>query len=448
MNRPPRPPRPSRDTRSGDVFLYSGNRHETVPRTLLLDRRLTPLERNAWQVFRLLFNDADASASFPSYEAIQPFLSSLPSGQASRQTIARVLTVLRLTRWVSLMERRRDADKGFVLGNLYMLHDEPISPAEAMELDDEYMELVGDCLTHPSKAVQTVATHALKEIDAGTNLREVPTRLNVMMKRTERARKAKTGGPEQSYPQGRLLSELELSEIPLSSDSELSGFGLSSELELSEKSLSSELELSAQGLSSKLELSEKPAENHRVPIRAAGGLSTSTSTDIYKSSTSTGPGTGQSRSGTISALPLRVPDRFRRLEAQQQTGVMVALQQVDVSLRQAVLDEWEARCASTHVRNPAGYLFGIVQKAIRGQFKVWESKQAPAPSPASPPTSPARSPVDASAPHPAVQAAMAQENRDRQSQVRKVLGELTEQTRIDEARPYPRRDLPTGRRRQ
>ena len=32
---------------SGDAFLFSGNRHETVPRRLFLDRRLTPLERNA-----------------------------------------------------------------------------------------------------------------------------------------------------------------------------------------------------------------------------------------------------------------------------------------------------------------------------------------------------------------------------------------------------------------
>lgn len=36
---------------AADGFLYSGNRHESVPRRLFLDRRLTPLERNAWQVF-------------------------------------------------------------------------------------------------------------------------------------------------------------------------------------------------------------------------------------------------------------------------------------------------------------------------------------------------------------------------------------------------------------
>ncbi|HRE87279.1 MAG TPA: hypothetical protein PLB40_13325, partial [Accumulibacter sp.] len=50
-------PSPATPAASGDAFLFSGNRHETVPRRLFLDRRLTPLERNAWQVFRLMLND-------------------------------------------------------------------------------------------------------------------------------------------------------------------------------------------------------------------------------------------------------------------------------------------------------------------------------------------------------------------------------------------------------
>lgn len=50
---------------------------------------------------------------------------------------------------------------------------------------------------------------------------------------------------------------------------------------------------------------------------------------------------------------------------------MIALQQVDEPLRQSVLDEWAARCRGSTVRNPAGYLFGIIQKAIRGEFKAW-----------------------------------------------------------------------------
>ena len=84
-----------------DGFLYSGNRHESVPRALFLDRRLTPLERNAWQVFRLQLND-DGVTAFPTYDQLRPYLASMPcAAQASHETVARALTLLRLTRWLS-----------------------------------------------------------------------------------------------------------------------------------------------------------------------------------------------------------------------------------------------------------------------------------------------------------------------------------------------------------
>jgi len=55
------------------------------------------------------------------------------------------------------------------------------------------------------------------------------------------------------------------------------------------------------------------------------------------------------------------------------------LQQVESALRQTVLDEWEIRCRSSTVRNPAGYLFGIIQRAIRGEFNAWAAKAEPVP---------------------------------------------------------------------
>src|SRR3546814_17354397 len=61
-------------------------------------------------------------------------------------------------------------------------------------------------------------------------------------------------------------------------------------------------------------------------------------------------------------------------------STLVALRQVDESLRQAVLDEWAARCNNQVVRNPAGYLIGIIQRAISGDFKPWAGKsKGPAP---------------------------------------------------------------------
>ncbi|MDJ1447565.1 STY4528 family pathogenicity island replication protein, partial [Pseudomonas aeruginosa] len=90
--------------------------------------RLTPLERNCWQVFRLLIND-DGLTAFPTYEQLRPYLGMQPGKIASRETIAKALTVLRLTRWLSLGRRLRNDLNGQVQGNVYILHDEPVSPA-------------------------------------------------------------------------------------------------------------------------------------------------------------------------------------------------------------------------------------------------------------------------------------------------------------------------------
>jgi len=74
-----------------------------------------------------------------------------------------------------------------------------------------------------------------------------------------------------------------------------------------------------------------------------------------------------------------LPERFLRLKQAQQDGALMALQQVESILRQTVLDEWDVRCRSSTVRNPAGYLFGMIQKAIRGEFNAWAAKVEPAP---------------------------------------------------------------------
>jgi hypothetical protein len=87
---------------------------------------------------------------------------------------------------------------------------------------------------------------------------------------------------------------------------------------------------------------------------------------------------------------LRLPERFDGLKEEQQSAAIVALQQLDAPQQQAVLDEWDARCAASGVRSPAAYLLGITQKALRGEFTAWaaqrelEVAQPPHPPPAPP----------------------------------------------------------------
>ncbi|WP_127446533.1 MULTISPECIES: STY4528 family pathogenicity island replication protein [Xanthomonas] len=320
-----------------DGFLYSGNRHESVPRALFLDRRLTPLERNAWQVFRLLLND-DGLTAFPTYDQLRPWLGSMPgSAQASHETVARALTLLRLSRWLSLVRRRRDPKSGRILGNLYVLHDEPLTPFEAMQLDPDYLGLVSQALGHAAKAVQVVGIQTLKEIAEDPLLtgRTLPTRLQVMTTRLTQA-----GLHPDSYPQADTFNESEEGEPALLRNLDLH----SSESEAG-------LEPTPDGAL------RNPNEGRTVRKESNKKIRTTTGPQVLNG--------------------LQLPKRFTLLKEEQQTGAAVALQQVDPSVRQAVLDEWEARCRASSIRNPAGYLFGIIQRAIRGEFNAWAGQNQP-----------------------------------------------------------------------
>ncbi|MBY4673872.1 hypothetical protein K6W12_24880 [Burkholderia multivorans] len=332
---------------ASDGFLYSGNRHETVPRALFLDRRLTPLERNAWQVFRLQLND-DGVTAFPTYDQLRPFLASMPcAAQASHETVARALTLLRLTRWLSLVRRRRDPKTGRILGNLYVLHDEPLSPFEAMQLDADYLGLVSQALTHAARAVQIVGVQTLRDIadDPMLNERALPTRLQVLAQRM-----ARHDWSPQSYPQDAMDHDSEEGQNRLLRNVDPP----SSESEAGPKPASDGA-------------LRNPKKDRTVRINRINEVRTVPRARAMQN--------------------LHLPDRFLHLKAEQRDGALIALQQVDESQRQAVLDEWAARCRDSTVRNPAGYLFGIIQKAIRGEFKAWAGEgepTSPTPRPAAP----------------------------------------------------------------
>ena len=332
---------------AADGFLYSGNRHESVPRRLFLDRRLTPLERNAWQVFRLQLND-DGVTAFPTYDQLRPYLASMPcAAQASHETVARALTLLRLTRWLSLVRRRRDPRTGRIQGNLYVLHDEPLSPFEAMQLDADYLGLVSQALTHAAKAVQIVGMNTLKEVAEDPLLcgRMLPTRLQVLAQRM-----ARRGWTTPGYPQEGADHESEEGLEALLRN----GAHPSLESEAGRKP----------ALDGSLRI---PKEDRTVRIDRMNEVRTVPRARAMQN--------------------LRLPERFLRLKDEQQAGALVALQQVGETQRQAVLDEWAARCGGSTVRNPAGYLFGIIQKALRGEFKAWAGTDAtalPAPRAAGP----------------------------------------------------------------
>lgn len=326
------PPSPTPSTIPTDGFIFSGNRHENVPRALLLDKRLTPLERNAWQALRLLLSENGITA-FPTYDRLAPWLASMPcADKASHETVARALAMLRLTRWISMICHRRDPTTGRHQGNLYVLHDEPLTLFEAIQLDHDYLGLVGNALTHTSKSIQRIGVHTLKELSEDPQLsgKTLPSRIQILSQRLS----AQGWTLQKSYPQDINEHESEEGQHSL-----LRNF------------LSPTSDSEASDKTSKTDSLRNPKTNSTVRIK------------------------NNKEVRTVLRASLDLPDRFLRLKAEQQTGALAALQSVEQGLHQAVLDEWDVRCNERQVRNPAGYLFGIIQKALRGEFQPWVGKK-------------------------------------------------------------------------
>ncbi|KAA8689151.1 STY4528 family pathogenicity island replication protein [Pseudomonas caricapapayae] len=364
-----------------DGIVFSGNPHETVPRGLLLDDRLSPLERNAWQVFRLLIN-GDGVTAFPSYEKLRPYLGSAPGKSASKETVAKALTVLRLTRWLSLGQRVRDSVSGRVQGNIYILHDEPVGCAEAMEIDRNYMQLVGHALEHANKAVRVVADHAFKEFaaDPDHSTGALPSRLEVIEDRWR----------QQGWHDTPNQVEHEQAEPEFGFRTKGAGLAnsLSSESELSEKSAGANLE--TPGSDSELSLSSASFGLVRIPNSYS--TYTYTSTSVCKSSVP--------REAPESGTDL--PAGFERFTQDQQDRARLALQRVDPTLRQPLLDQWRHRCQNGSVKNPFGYLLSCMQKAMSGEFNAqW---QAPSQATQHPPAASGHSRSPSAAPNPSAQA--------------------------------------------
>jgi hypothetical protein len=341
------PARPTAEQPSNQAlqagFLFSGQSHEVVPRRLLLDNRLTPLERNAWQVFRLMLQGQGVVT--PRYEDLQPYLSSVPYGaSASRETIARVLTMLRLTRWLSLVSRGRDQASGCLQGSLYVLHDEPLTPAEAMELDHDYLELVGHTLSHATKAVRIVAKHVLEEIrqDTRIDLGHLPTRLD-------------------SWGEHWMQQGLDQATNSTMHDSELSEDYLVRNRADPRSDSESGLNASVSGAV-------------RIPNAAC---------TVLKESICTVP------RATPAVDNLHWPDSLH-LSPSERQAVSVALNKLKPADRQAVLNEAGARCTAGGIRKPAAYLMGLIQRALKGDFRPWAGQTEPSPVAEPPPKAPSR----------------------------------------------------------
>lgn len=165
--------------RSG--LLFMGNVHDAFPRRLFLDTRLSPLDKTAWVMIRL-YAQQNEGAIFPTYDELQVQLASAHSEKASRDTVSRVLLMLRLTGWLSLCKRVRD-DRGRVRGNIYAQHDEPLGYRDAETFDPGWLTLVEESCQNRNKAVRMTALAVVNDILQDPGMRHRHSRLALIESR-------------------------------------------------------------------------------------------------------------------------------------------------------------------------------------------------------------------------------------------------------------------------
>jgi hypothetical protein len=141
-----------RDREMGRKFVTFGLGFE-FPRLLFEDADLEPIDRNVWVAIRMAAMDNDREllreegvAVFPSYEELMR-----RCNVGSKATIARSLSILRSTRWLTLCEPSIYANPR---NTVYVLNDEPLPLDVETDLTGQYAIWLEDTaegkhITHP-----------------------------------------------------------------------------------------------------------------------------------------------------------------------------------------------------------------------------------------------------------------------------------------------------------
>lgn len=338
------PGEPAMPIRSG--LLYMGNVHDAFPRQLLLDVRLSPLDKMAWMMIRL-YAQQNEGAIFPSYDELQLQLASPHKGKASRETVSRVLLMLRITGWLSLCKRVRD-EQGRVRGNIYAQHDEPLTLLDAEALDPGWLDTVAQACRHKNATISQTARAVLLDIRDDPMMRHRHSHISLIEQRL--------GGVQTP----RELAARQGANLAINQPS--------SDTELAEKIPGSASELShSEGLnrpSSETELNTKSVGYTKVrqPNHYVRNITQSVMNNTY-----------------VAQLPENLVRQLKEDDIQMLTKQLQALP--EESARQ-VVDNLNRRLAGGQLANPVGWLLTVMKRAREGQlFAAASSVHASKPSP-------------------------------------------------------------------
>jgi len=337
-----------------------------VPGILLQDHRHTPLERNAWMLLRSMAGgDGTVVAS---YESLREHLPCAPGGRkASHETVSKVMLCLRLSTWIALVEHRRDPVTGYIKASRYAVRSEPISFVQACEEDKEYLMQFERALEHTAANVRHLARCILDEAQVYEDLdclpKEVQDRIANLWEKAHGRDSDGSGGPPSS---GGLPVD---NSVAVDHDNPKPSPLFPETVRTVQNKVLNKIHTYTYCTDSE--------EESEVPI--SGGLSDDAATR-----------------------------RFQRLPPNDQRYLSQRLRGLSLQQRQDVLNEWHRRCAAGYVKNAIAYLYGLIKKAVAGQFRLWAARQPEGTMPSEPvvstevviPSSEPRHRAPNSAPHP------------------------------------------------
>ncbi|HHQ2527153.1 TPA: STY4528 family pathogenicity island replication protein [Pseudomonas aeruginosa] len=296
-----------------------------TPASLMLDARLTPLERNGWQVLRML-RSAEGISPLANLGQLRRYLTSTPLGQrAGYETARRVLVVLRLTGWISLVGQQRDPLTGHVLSELYQVRESALDFQQACTLDASLPALLQASIGHENNQVDRVAVH----IQA--TLAQAPEAASI-------AAHDQLGDDDDLPPTPPSQASEAADPLPSSGDS---------------------------------------AGSTLVPQQTAHARHmTAEQGSTYKTYMYKKERTYRARRKQRSASrPVSLPPCLSNAEADQKKDVQAALRRLPPQHRQEVLDELQARSQSGAVHNVVAYFFALVKRVFAGEFRLWAGRK-------------------------------------------------------------------------
>ena len=333
--------------RSG--LLFMGNVHDAYPRALLLDTRLSPLDKVAWMMIRQYALQHDG-AIFPSYDELQQLLASPGAGQASRGTVSRALTMLRLTGWLSLCKKVRDA-QGRVRGNIYAQHDEPLSARDAETFDPGWLDMVGDACRHKSRAVSETAWQVLTSVQDDPMMRHRHSRVAMVAERLTRLSEAAQVARSQSG------AKIELSARGGEKGPEIPGSNFELSTLPAGKTLSAKIELSGESGGY-----DRVRKSHPNNVR---GFTQGVNKKTYVPS-----------AGDKTGVPADFvwPDGLQAILPENEQAMLAwqlhQLAQQSPALAEQVAGSVVSGFRQKRISNPVGYLLATLKQARAGQYRA------------------------------------------------------------------------------